>query len=661
MLTKSGPFLRISKTLPLLIILTISNSLLTPCLLKTQAADQALLKHQSSEKNSTSNPLGKSKTLESTLYQAPYPGDYKLVTIKDANNNLQEFWQARGEIGKPGGTLTVSTFGAGAKTFNCWAANDAESGGLASLMYESLFDDDPWTGKVYPRLAKSITISPDKRDFTVTLRKGLKWSDGHPLTADDVVFTFGTLIAKGFGNASMRDTLSVYGEYPTITKVDDLTVRFHTKLPFAPFLSAARVAIAPKHILEPITKKPFNEFHGFWDVNCDPKSIVVDGPFKLDRYVPGQRIELIPNPEYSMVDKLNRKLPYLNKFVVQIVPDQNTQILKFYGQEIDLLDARSVRGFDAALMKQRERNGNFKMYNLGPDDGTIFMMFNLNTRKNPKTGKYYVNPMKQKWFNNDYFRQAVSHAISRERLVNNILKGVGYQLLTAESSASLYFNKNLKPYSQDLDLSAALLKKGGFNLVDGKLLDADGHRVEFTLNTNAGNSSRDATCVMIQDDLAKLGIKVNYQPIDFNILVDKTSESLDWEAVVMGLTGSRLEPYDGANVWKSDGRLHMFDQRLPGTDGKTIVKDARPWEKEIDECFDQGATTFDPASRHKYFDRYQEIVYDKQPFIYLFSSLDITAMRNKIGNYMPTPLGLGYPPRGSLHNIEEIYIKQDKK
>jgi len=610
-------------------------------------------------KKSTANTSN--KTLESTLYKAPYPGDYKLVTLRDMDNQPEELWQGRGVIGQPGGTITASTFGSGPKTFNCWAASDAESGGIASLMYESLLDVDPWTGKFYPRLARTIDISPDKHDYTFTLRKGLKWSDGHPLTADDVVFTFGTLIARGFGNASARDILTVYGEYPSVKKIDDLTVKFHTKVPFAPFLSSLRIAIAPKHILEPITKQPMANFHSFWDINCDPRSIVVSGPFKLDRYVPAQRVELVRNPQYSMVDKLNHRLPYLDKFIVLIVPDQNTQLLKFYGDEIDLLDIRSVRGGDTAQMKQKERLGNYKMYNLGPDDGTLFLMFNLNRRKNPKTGHYYIDPIKQSWFNNDYFRQAVSHAVDRKRLVNNILKGVGYELFTSESSASLYFNPNLKPYPQDLNLAAKLLEQGGFKKSGDRLIDANGHPVEFTLYTNAGNTTRDAICVMIQDDLKKLGIKVNYQPIDFNILIDKVSESLDWEAVVMGLTGSRLEPYDGANVWKSDGRLHMFDQRLPRLDGKITVNDARPWEREIDQCFDLSATTLDTTSRHKYFDRYQVITYEKQPFIYLFSNLDITAIRNRIGNYMPTPLGIGSPPRGSLHNVEEIYIKRGSK
>lgn len=604
--------------------------------------------------------LQKQKTLLDNIYKAPYPGDYKLVTVGEGKN-LQELWQARGAVGKMGGVLNVSSFGSGPKTFNCWAASDDQSAGIASLMYESLLDVDPWTAKSYPRLARSFSVSPDHKDYTFTLRKGLSWSDGHPITADDVVYTFGTLIAKGFGNSSARDILTVYGHYPTVEKIDDLTVRFHTEIPFAPFLSSLRMAIAPKHILEPVTSRliaqnKIGEFNNFWDINCNPQTIVGSGPFKLHRYVPGQRIELVPNPYYSMIDKVGHRLPYLSKFVNLIVPDQNTQLLKFYAGDVDLLDVRTVRGSDAALVKQREASDNFRIYNLGPADGTIFLMFNLCRRKNPKSGKFYVDPIKQKWFNNSYFRQAVTHAIDRKRMVDNILRGVGYELFTAETQASVFFNKRLKSYARDIDFAKKLLRQGGFQLKDNVLYDNAGNRIEFTLYTNAGNSTRDAVCIIIQNDLKELGIKVNYQPVDFNILVDKASNSLDWEGMVMGLTGSRLEPYDGANVWKANGRLHMFDQRLPHNGDKIVVDDARDWEKEIDHCFDKGATTFDITLRHQYFDRFQQIAYDEQPFIYLFVNLDLSAVRNRIGNYMPTPLGIGSSPRGSMHNIEEIFI-----
>src|SRR5262249_20350013 len=155
--------------------------------------------------------------------------------------------------------------------------------------------------------------------------------------------------------------------------------------------------------------------------------------------------------------------------------DQNTELLKFYGNEIDFLDRTTVRGSDAALMKQREKADNFNMYNLGADESTTFLMFNLNRRKDPKTGKFYVDPIKQTWFNNLNFRRAVSHAINRRRIVDNVLRGVGLPLYGPETPGCLYYNKSLKQYPQDMKLAAELLKQGGFTLQDGKLYDRSGH------------------------------------------------------------------------------------------------------------------------------------------------------------------------------------------
>lgn len=589
----------------------------------------------------------------------PNPGPFKVVEVKQNDGTTIEFLQSRGEVGKFGGTMRLSTFGGDPKTFNPWVASDVESGGIGYLLFERLIDTDVWTGKPYPRLAKSIEVSPDHKTYTITLRRGLQWSDGHPMTADDVVYTFGTLVAQGYGNQSLRDTLSVYGKYPKVEKVDDLTVRFTTAVPFAPFLnSLTNVPVAPKHAVNAfLSSHKREDFYGFWGKNSNPSTMVCSGRFKLDRYVPSQRLEFVRNDKYSMVDAQGQRLPYLDKFILMIVPDQNTMLLKFLAEEVDFLDIRSVRGADAAKLKQQEKQRNFSMYSLGPDDGTMFFMVNMCRRKNPKTGKDYVPPIKQKWFNDVNFRQAISHAIDRQRVVDNVLRGVGLPLYTAESSAAVFFNKNLKPFPQDLNLSKSLLEKSGFVLKENKLYDAAGNRVEFNLLTNAGNATRDAVCIMIKNELEKLGMKVNYQPIDFNTLIDKTETSLDWEAIVMGLSGSKIEPYDGANVWKSNGRLHMFDQRLPNANGEVIAADARDWEKRIDQLFDEGATTFDEAKRHACYDEYQQIVYDQAPFIYLYSMLDITAMRNSFGNYKPTSI-VFYTPLGSMHNLEEIYVRE---
>ena len=297
------------------------------------------------------------------------PGPRRLFTDKDGN----EYWQGRGEVGKFGGALRMAEFGAGPKTFNGWDTNDVTSHGIGLIQNESLVDYDPWSGKPIPRLAKSYTVSPDGRTVTFVLRKGLKWSDGQPLTADDVVFTYGKLVKEGYGEISHRDTLSVTGDYPTVSKIDDLTVNFTFKKPFAPFLyNLNAVMVAPKHILEPLTKKSKDEFHNFWNINCDPQTMVGSGPFILDRYIVGQRYELKRNPYFAMVDSKGAKLPYLDKISVEIVPEQNTEIMKFLGGELDLLDVKSVRGQDANMLKHKEQQLNFTLYNLGPDDGTYF-------------------------------------------------------------------------------------------------------------------------------------------------------------------------------------------------------------------------------------------------------------------------------------------------
>jgi peptide/nickel transport system substrate-binding protein len=475
----------------------------------------------------------------------PNPGPRKLFTDKDGN----EFWQGRGNVGKFGGALRLAEFGAGPKTFNTWDASDATSHGIGLIQFESLVDYDPWTGKPIPRLAKSFAVSKDGLTVTFVLRKGLKWSDGFPLNADDVVFTYGKIVKEGYGELSARDTLSVEDSYPEVSKVDDLTVVFKFKKPFAPFLyNLNPVTIAPKHILEAVTKLSKDEFHKFWDINTNPATLVGSGPFILDRYVIGQRYELKRNPYFSMVDSKGQRLPYLDKISVEIVPEQNTEIMKFMGGEVDLLDVKAVRGQDASMLKQKEKQLNFVLYNLGPDDGTVFLLLNMARRKNPKTGKFFVDPIKQEWFNNKDFRWALSHAINRRSVINNVLKGVGYPLYTALTPASLYFDKSIKPIDYSLDEAAKLLAHSGFVKKGGQLYDAKGNAVEFDLTTNSGNGIRDAVCIMLKEDFKKLGVKVNYQPMEFNTMTNRIHQSLDFDAVMMGLTGSRFEPYGGANM-----------------------------------------------------------------------------------------------------------------
>lgn len=574
---------------------------------------------------------------QSQLTTIKYPSP-KNVTIKGT-----DYLESQAPIGTFGGELVSSTIGEGPKTFNPFNCKDNISALMSGIMYDGLLSSDPMTGQPTPKLAKSFSISSDGTTYTIKLRHGIKWSDGKPITADDVVFTWNDIIFAGLGDTSTRDSIVIDNKLPTVRKIDNYTVEFITPKPFAPFVRMLSTPIAPKHIFMPAVKKGNTYFDSFLSTNTKPKDFVVSGAFKLKEYVPAQRVVFERNPNYYEINTKQQKLPYLDKLVYLIVGDLNNEVLKFEAKELDVI---SLQGSKVARYKSLEPHSDFKLYNLGPDTGTMYLSMNLNNRKDNK-GKYYVNTDKQTWFQDLNFRTAVDYAIDRKNMVLNIANGIGAPLFTPESLNSIYLNKNLKPYDKNLDKSKELLKKSGFYLdKKGKLFDKHGHRVEFDLYTNAGNTEREAIGVMVKQDLEDLGMKVNFKPIEFNSLVNKLVSTYDWDMVIMGLTGSPLEPNGGKNVWLSDGRLHMFNQRNP-QEGKSKIL---PWEKELDYLYTQGALATKFEDRKKYYDKYQEIVYKEKPMIYIYSPIRIVALRNKFKNIYPSSLG------GITHNIEEIYI-----
>ena len=555
-----------------------------------------------------------------------------------------DYLVSRTPAGKFGGTLVTSTIGEGPKTFNSWNSMDATSSQAADIMFDALVTTDAYTGEVIPKLAKNIKILPDNKTYIVELRHGLKWSDGKEITADDVYFTWNTIIFGGFGNTSTRDAMYIGSQLPKIEKIDKYTVKFTTPKPFSPFLRQLSVPIAPKHVLEPVTKQGKRAFASFWSSNTNPSEFVTSGAFKLKEYVPAQRLVYVRNPNYYMIDEKAQKLPYLDKYIILIVGDLNNELLKFKAGELDTV---GLRGSNVALFKEKEKFSDYKIYNLGPNTGTIYFAFNLNTRKNEK-GNYYVNPVKQKWFNDLNFRKAVDYALDRENMVFNISAGVAQPLFTPEPLSSIYLNEKIaKGHPRDIKKAKEYLEKSGFYLKKGKLYDKNGNKVEFDLYTNAGNTERESIGVMVKQDLEELGMTVNFKPIEFNTLVSKLVNTNDFDAVIMGFTGSPLEPYGGKNVWYSNGTLHVFNQRKTENDNKIIY----PWEKQINDLFDRASLELNFDKRKNLYEQYQQIVYDQKPLIYLYSPLIITAIRNKFGNINPTPLG------GVLHNLEEVYIK----
>ena len=512
-------------------------------------------------------------------------------------------------------------------------------------MYDGLTQTNPTNGKVIPKLAKKIDVLKDNKTYIVHLRHGIKWSDGKEITADDVYYTYNTVIFKGFGDGSTKDIMTIDGQLPKIEMIDKYTIKFVTPKPFAPFLRALSASILPKHIFEPVTSKGNEYFLTYQGIDVKPDNLVISGPFKLKEYIAGQRVVYQRNPNYYLINKNNQKLPYIDKWVTIISGDTNNQTLKFESGEIDVL---SVNGSLLNRYRELKKQGDFTLYNLGASTNTTFIVFNLNNRKN-KEGKYYVDPVKQAWFQDVNFRTALDWAIDRDDLILNIFSGLASPLFSAEPLNSLFLNEKVAlGHKKDLNYAMNLLEKSGFYKKNNILYDKNGNKVEFELLTNAGNTQREATGVSIKQDFEKLGIKVNFKAIEFNSLVNKMVNSVDYDCIIIALTSNINEPNSGYNVWNPYGSLHLFNKRT-NNDLKETDK-VLDFENSLLELFKQGALELDFNKRKKIYNQYQEIVAKENPMLYLYAPLQIYAIRNKVKNVYPTKIG------GLFHSMAEIYV-----
>lgn len=449
------------------------------------------------------------------------------------------------------------------KTFN--AALSQESPNVFSYIYEGLVTSDGETAEVIPALAESWETSEDNLRLVFTLREGLRWSDGEPLTADDVIFTFNDIYFNRRIPSSTRDVLRVgeSGEFPTIQKLDDRRIEVLLPEPFSPILRTLGSPILPEHILrsavEDVNEDGDPRFNTTWGTNTPPEEIISNGPYRLSQYTPGQRVRFERNPYYWDKEEDGTPRPHINSIVWQVVENQDTQLLQFRSGGLSSI---GVTPPHFSLLKQEEERGNFSIYEDGPQMGTTFISFNLNRGRNAN-GRPLVDPIKSKWFNTLAFRQAVAHAIDRQTMINSIFRGLGEPQNSPISIQSPYYlspEEGLPTYEHDLDKARQLLLEAGFQYDDrGRLLDEDGNRVQFELITNAGNQTREAMGAQIRQDLSRIGIQVNFTPMDFNNLVNQLSNTLGWEAHLLGFTGG-VEPHGSLTIFSVDGRLHSFNQ-----------------------------------------------------------------------------------------------------
>jgi peptide/nickel transport system substrate-binding protein len=547
--------------------------------------------------------------------------------------------EPKSEVGKYGGKMTTANI-SDPKTFNYWVSAETSSSNILAPLYEGLNQLNTYTLKYQARLADLPTISADGLTYTYKLREGLTWSDGKPLTADDVIFTLDvindpkveTLMREGMLIDVPQPDGSVKRNPFTYRKVDDRTVEFKTPVKFAPAQIVFSFPIAPKHKLEAAYKA--GKFNATWGVNTAPTELVSSGAWVIKEYVPGQRVVYTRNPKYwNKPEGAAAPLPYLDEYVYLIVPDLNTTTLKFRSKETSTL---TIQQPDYPEIKKAEAEGNYEVIDRGPQWAYSFLMFNMNP-----TAK--LDPIMRELFSDVRFRRAVSHAVNRKRITEDVYLGLAepsYNTISPANTA--FYNPDVPKYEYDAEKAKALLTEIGLKDSNGNgMLEYKGKEVTFNILTNTENDLRKAMATIVSDDLKKIGLNAKFTPVNFNDLVRRLdSKPYEWEAIILGFTSS-VDPHSGSNIWRSSGPTHQWHPKQ--------TKPATPWEAEIDKIFMEGAQELDPEKRKAIYGKWQTIVGEQQPLITLVTPTQFTALRKEFGNVKPSGLG------GILWNLEELF------
>ena len=540
--------------------------------------------------------------------------------------------------GHYGGHLTIGQRSE-IKTLNPVTVADGSSREVIGRLMGDLIEINRSTQQTEPALAKSWTISPDGRAFTLQLRKGIRFSDGQPFDADDVVFSFNVYMDEAI-DSPQRDLLIIDGKPIAVTKVDQYTVRFTLPRPYA---AAERLfdslAMLPRHLLE----NPYHDGHfaQAWSLNAQPAEIAGLGPFRLKQYVPGQRIVLERNPYYWKVDRENQRLPYLDELVFLFVGTEDAQVMRFEAGETDILSRLSSENYNL-LSREKWRAGS-QLADMGPSLEYNFLLFNLNDLSGKKLDEVAG---KQVWFRDLKFRQAISAAVDRQSIVRLVYGSRGAAMWgNVGPGNKLWINQSLPHPPRSVETARQLLKSAGYSWnATGQLLAAAGRQVEFTIITSSSNSQRMKMATLLQDDLLQLGMQVHVVPLEFRAYIDRVFQSFDYDAAIMGLGGGDADPNPEMNVWAFAGTSHLWHlgETQPATD----------WERELDQLMQKQMVTLDYAKRKQLYDRAQQLIAENLPFIFLGTPNILAGATSRVGNFHPAILD-----PYTLWNADQLYVR----
>ena len=554
-----------------------------------------------------------------------------------------EYLVTHDAIGQRGGKLVLS-LRAEPKTLNPLIATDVNSREVIGVMQADLIHINRASQLTEPALAKSCQVSKDGLEYTIELRRGLQFSDGHALDADDVLFTFRVYMDEAI-HSPQRDLLIVGGKPIEVRKLDDHHIVFRMRKPYgAGDRLFDGLAILPRHILE----KPYQEgkLAQFWPLSASPSEWAGLGPFRLKQYVAGQRLVLERNPYYWKTDAKSTRLPYLDEIVFLFVSSADAQVLRFQSGETDVITRLGAENYSVLSRQAR----GYTMTDAGPGLEYNFLFFNLN-EPSAKTSAEAARRMA--WFRDARFRQAISAAVDRQAIVRLVYQGRGAPLWGPVTPGNKrWANAQIKHSARSLDRARELLRQAGFSWKGGtgseNLMDQNGNPVEFSILTNSSNADRSKMATLVSDDLKQLGMRAQVVPLEFRSLLDRVTQTKEYDACVLGLVSFDADPTADMNVWLSNGGTHLWNpsQEHPAT----------AWEAEIDKLMDQQLVAKGFEERKKSFDRVQQLLDENQPFVFLATPDILVGAKNAIGNFQPAVI-----EPYALWNVDVLYMRNSSE
>jgi len=453
-----------------------------------------------------------------------------------------------------------------------------------------------------PSLAESWDVSEDGKLYTFHLLKDIKWHDGEPFTARDVLYTYQVTIDPKTPTAYAGDFLKV----KKVTVLDDHTLRVSYDKPFAPALMSWGSPILPRHLLSgrDITASPLS------------RRPVGTGLYRFREWVAGQKIVLAANPDYF------EGRPYLDGYVMRIIPDTATMFLELRAAGIDqmgLTPLQYTRQTENNLFRKNYRKYRYHSFSY------VYMGYNL---KNPL-------------FADKRVRQAIAYAVNKEEMIRGVLLGLGQAATGPYKPGTWACNDRVRTYPYDPGRAKSLLAEAGWRDSDGDgVLDKDGRPFAFEIITNQGNEVRAKCAEIIQKQLADVGIRVKIRILEWAAFVNDFINKRRFEATILGWTIPQ-DP-DIYDVWHSS---------KTGPDELNFISYKNA---EVDRLIERGREVFDQQERKRCYDRIQEILAEEQPYLFLYvpDALPIISARFR---------GIDPAPQGITHNFIKWYVPKEEQ